>query len=194
MPHDDLAATLAARVRAAPPRLGRTRLVCVDGPAGSGKTTLGGALGRELDAQVVHLDDLYEGWGGLPGMPANLRAWVLEPLAERRDGAYRRWDWDRGAWAEWHEVPAVDALVVEGVGAAQAGVRELAVLAVWVDAPWELRLRRGVERDGEAMRGEWERWQEAESAHFAVDRTRDHCDVVVDGTGRSGPAWQVRAG
>ena len=37
-------AALAERVRAAPPRLGGTRLVCVDGPAGSGKTTFAARL------------------------------------------------------------------------------------------------------------------------------------------------------
>jgi hypothetical protein len=189
---DELARALGERVRAAAPRLGRTRLVCVDGPAGSGKTTLADALGVELDAQVVHLDDLYQGWGGLPGMLPRLRHWVLRPLAAGRPGRYRRWDWDADAWAEWHDVPVTDALVVEGVGAAQAGVRELAVLTAWVEAPWELRLRRGVARDGEAMRPEWERWQAAEAVHFAADGTAAAADVVIDGAGTAAPVWRAR--
>ena len=35
-------AALADRVRTSAPRLGGTRLVCIDGPAGSGKTTFAG--------------------------------------------------------------------------------------------------------------------------------------------------------
>lgn len=50
-----------------------------------------------------------------------------------------------------------------------------------VDALWEERLRHGLERDGNAMRGHWERWQEDEQRHFALDNTRGHSDIVIDG-------------
>ncbi|MBJ7451459.1 MAG: uridine kinase, partial [Blastococcus sp.] len=57
-------AAVAAGIMAAGPRLGGTRLVCVDGPAGSGKTTFAGRLAAALgdDAELVHMDDLYAGW------------------------------------------------------------------------------------------------------------------------------------
>ena len=47
----------------------------------------------------------------------------------------------------------------------------------------DLRLARGLARDGEALRDEWLRWAEREQAHFAADRTRERADVLVDGTG-----------
>ena len=34
-------------------------IIAIDGPCGSGKTTLASHLARELDAQTVHLDDFY---------------------------------------------------------------------------------------------------------------------------------------
>src|SRR5690606_19498388 len=73
-------ADLARRVRESVPALGDVRLVCVDGPAGSGKTTLAGRLAEALDhAPVLHLDDLYEGWSGLDGdLAPRLRAQVLD--------------------------------------------------------------------------------------------------------------------
>ena len=37
-----------------PATLGAGRLVCVDGPAGSGKTTLGAALAERTGAQLIH--------------------------------------------------------------------------------------------------------------------------------------------
>lgn len=172
---------LARRVLTAPPRLGPVRLVCVDGPAGSGKTTLAGRLGDALGAPVLHLDDLYEGWDGLDGVFERLDGQVLAPLAAGRPGRYRRYDWTAGDWAEWHEVPVPDVLVVEGCGSAPRALGDRAVLVVVVEAPADLRLERGLARDGEAMRDEWLRWMGLEAVHLAREGTRDRADVVVDG-------------
>ena len=72
---DAVVSSVVASVLAAPPTLGAGRLVCVDGPAGAGKTTLAAALDRAFrDAlrpsvpatvQTLHMDDVYEGWAGL---------------------------------------------------------------------------------------------------------------------------------
>jgi uridine kinase len=182
------AADLAARARAAPAGLGRVRLVTVDGPAGSGKTTLAARLSVLLeDAPVVHMDDLYEGWTGLsPDVLRRLRVGVLDPLAAGRHGAFRRYDWDAGRFAEVVTVPAAYALVVEGVGAGARQVDGAASLRVWVEAPRDLRLARGLERDGPALRDEWLRWADVEERHFAADGTRDRADAVVDGTAALG--------
>jgi hypothetical protein len=69
-----------------------------------------------------------------------------------------------------------------GVGVAARAARRFASLVVWVEAPWETRLARGIERDGEAMRAEWERWQDDEQPFLAGEGTREAADVVVDGT------------
>jgi uridine kinase len=175
-------AALAARVRAAAPRLGRTRLVCVDGPAGSGKTTLAGRLAAALDAPVVHMDDLYAGWT-LTGAFARLAAGVLRPLADGRPGAYHRYDWTAGRFcAEPTSVPAGDVLVVEGCGSCPRAADAWTVLRLWVEAPAEVRLARGLARDGRSMAAEWRRWQGTEAAAFAAEGTRDRADVRVDGS------------
>ena len=177
---------LADRVRAAAPLLGPVRLVCVDGPAGSGKTTLADALAVELGpgAAVVHLDDLYEGWGGLEGVAERVETGLLVPLAQGRDGSYRRYDWVAGRLDGTVAVPVPDVLVVEGCGSAPRSVDGRAVLRVWVEAPADERLARGLARDGEHLRPEWLAWTAAETAHFAREDTRRRADVVVD-TGTS---------
>ncbi len=173
---------LVARARAAPARCGAVRVLCVDGPAGSGKTTLAEALAAAAGgAPVVHLDDCYEGWSQPLGEPltARLRDWLLDPWARGDAGRHPRYDWAAGRFGGWVEVPATPLVVLEGCGSAAAGVRERAALVVWVEADEGVRLARGLARDGAALQAHWVAWQAAEAAHFAADGTRAAADVVV---------------
>ena len=192
---DDTAERLVADLLTRAPSLGRTRLVCVDGPAGSGKTTLAAGLRRAArDAlrspgsashrehvELVHMDNVYEGWSGMErGMDVVARD-VVGPLRENRPGRYRRWDWHRSTYAEEHGVRPVDVLLLEGVGSGNAAYADAITMLVWVETTPELRLSRGLDRDGEAMREHWLRWADEEQAMFAEHRTRERADVVVDG-------------
>ena len=88
-------ADLAAEIGRRPARLGAVRLVAVDGPSGAGKTTfaerLAGALiraGRRVE--VVHTDDLLDGWEDQFTFWTRLECGVLEPLARGEPGRSRR--------------------------------------------------------------------------------------------------------
>lgn len=165
------------------PTLGEGRLVCVDGPAGSGKTTLAAWVAAAApDAVVVHMDDLFEGWTGLPAVEAQLGT-LLPPLAAGRVGRYRRWDWHESRWAGSVEVRPAPLLVIEGVGSGSLVAAPFTTVLVWVEAPYDLRMRRGLERDGDAFAPYWESWAAAEVDHFARHRTRERADVRVDGAG-----------
>src|SRR5690606_19566519 len=125
---------LADQILAARPNLGTVRLVCLDGPSGAGKTELAGRLARALGArmgaspltlfpmregplgvQVLHMDDLYEGWDGLPAVGDRLRAWVLAPLAAGRPGRYRRYDSHLGRSASRPEAHHRAVLITGGL-------------------------------------------------------------------------------
>jgi uridine kinase len=44
-----------------------------------------------------------------------------------------------------------------------------------------VRLQRGIDRDGEDSRAQWERWMEEEDDYVARDRPAEHVDVVLPG-------------
>lgn len=172
---EDLLALALAR----PATLGGGRLVCIDGPAGSGKTTLAGEVAALSGATVVHMDDLYDGWDGLPRVDEQL-ATLLLPLAEARPGRYCRYDWHAHAYAGTVTVPPAPLLVVEGVGSGASAYDRLRTVLAWVDAPYALRRTRGIARDGEAFAPHWDAWARAETELFTRERTRERADLLID--------------
>jgi uridine kinase len=179
-------ADLAARVLAAPARLGAVRLVCVDGPAGSGKTTVAGRLADALGdaAALVHFDELYAGWT-ITGAQGRLQAGVLGPLSDGRAGSHHRFDWGTRRFAESVAVPVRAVLVVEGCGSSPRALDPWTSLRIWVEAPVDLRLARGLARDGWELEPEWRRWLDTEAAEFAREDTRERADVRLDGAAAS---------
>jgi len=179
--------SLVARLSAAPARCGDTRVVLIDGPAGAGKTTLAArfavALGDAV-AQTLHGDDMYEGWEGLATLDAVLWDQVLASLAVGEPAGFRMWDWVEDRRTHRIDVPPCPFLIVEGVGVASPRARTVASLTLWVDAPWELRLARGLDRDGHSydVRRQWEGFEADTRAVHLASGAREAADVVLDGT------------
>jgi len=168
-----------ALVRSRPATLGTGRLLCLDGPAGSGKTTLAAAVAGLAGAPVVHMDDLYPGWDGLLRVDPEVLG-LLRPLAAGRTGRYRRYDWSAGEYRETHEVEPGPLLVLEGVGSGNRAWRDLVTTLVWLEAPKEVRLERALARDGDGLREHWTGWTRDEERLFAEQGTRAGADLVVD--------------
>jgi energy-coupling factor transporter ATP-binding protein EcfA2 len=174
-----VAGQVAERVLAAPPTLGSGRLVCIDGPAGSGKTTLAAAVADVVpETRVVHCDELLQGWRGLPGLARTIEAF-LAPLARGDGSRWTRWDWAADGWAGSHPVEAGGLLVLEGTGSWSPAIAHLVGMLVWVEAESGLRLQRGMARDGEHMRPHWEQWRIDEDELFARLGTRARADLLV---------------
>jgi len=172
---------LAAAVLALPPSCGQTRLVAVDGPGGSGKSTFARRLSAALgDAPVIHTDD-FASWDNQFEWWPRLIEQVIAPLRRSATGRYQRYDWVTRAFSEWHDVAPAPAVVLEGVGAARREFDDDVALTVWIDTPADLRLRRGIERDGEAMRGFWNQWIVGETRHYAEHDTRRRANLIVSG-------------
>ncbi len=174
-------AALATHIVGLPPSCGPVRLVAVDGPGGAGKSTFAARLAAALgDAPAIHTDD-FAAWDVPIEWFPRLREQVVEPLTAGRPGRYQRYDWVRRELAEWHDVPPAPVIILEGVSAARREIAEQLAFAVWIETPADLRLVRGIERDGEELRSFWNDWIRAEEAHFAVDHTRKRADLVVTG-------------
>lgn len=158
-------------------------VVVIDGRSGAGKSTLAARVAREwplrTPVQLLALDSIYPGWGGLERGTAIARENVLVPHGRGVIGTWRRWDWEQEEEAEAHAVDPSLGLIVEGCGALTAASARLADVTVWVDGPAESRRRRAMERDGDGFRGHWEMWAAQEDAHIASHAPQDLAEIMV---------------
>lgn len=165
------------------PKCGEVTVIAIDGPAGSGKTTLAQHLAAVPPAQLVHMDDLYPGWDGLEAA-GDLVAGILSSLARGEIATYHRYDWEAGAYAEPHDVDPRGIVIIEGVGSVRREYRDLFSVVVMVTEPDpDERLRRGLARDGEDALEQWRGWMERERQLHERVSLRNVADVVIDGTG-----------
>jgi uridine kinase len=165
-------------------------LVGIDGRGGAGKST----MARQLDAAaVIEFDDFYRPSAtrlppGDPDIGGNfewrrLRDQVLLPLRRGETARYQRYDWGADAMAEWREVPALGVVVVEGNYSTREELRDLYHFRIWVEAPHDVRLARGLERGGVNTEERWlEEWMPEEERYLAAQEPWRFADLVVDGT------------
>ena len=169
----------AELIRSLPPSAGSTVVVGIDGCGGAGKSTFAGALAQQLpEAAVVHTDD-FASWDNPVDWWPRLREQVLEPLAQNLLGRYQRYDWTERRLAEWHDVDS-PIVLLEGVTATRREFRPYLALRIWIDCPRDLRLRRGLERDGVEAEPLWREWMAAEDRYCEAHRPRESADYVVD--------------
>lgn len=174
-------AELAKEILARPASLGPARLVAVDGPGGAGKSIFAQRLATALGGAPIVATDDFASWENPTNWWPRLEAEVLEPLARGKTARYQAYDWDQHRLRAWREVRPAEVVVFEGVGAARRAVADRLAYSVWIETPASRRLERGLERDGEAMRGQWGDWMASEDRFFEADAVRDRADLVVDG-------------
>ncbi|UFS59635.1 nucleoside/nucleotide kinase family protein [Subtercola endophyticus] len=155
-------------------------VLLIDGRSGSGKTVLATALAAALDAQLVHLDDIYPGWSGLDAASQH----VHDELLAGEPPRWQRWDWAGERPAEWSSVDPRRPLVIEGIGSLSRANAGSATFAVWLELDDATRRRRALDRDGAAYEPHWQMWAAQEDAFLAREDPAALADVVVDFTAR----------
>ena len=169
-------------------RCGNTKIVTIDGPAGSGKTTLANELASELKGangvmSVVHMDELYEGWDDALGQKLfdRIDAWILAPIRNGLNPKFLKYDWHQGKYASWTELPLTPVVILEGVGSGHSSLRQCVSQAIWVEADDRLLLDRVVQRDGEVVRDEMLIWKSRERSYFELHDVKRAAQIHMQG-------------
>jgi uridine kinase len=157
-------------------------IIAVDGPGGSGKSTFAGRLHEVLaKADVVHTDD-FASWDQPLSWWPRLLEEVLRPArAGEKTVVYRPYDWLGRVPGAPRRLSLRRFLIIEGVSAGRAEFLDYLDYVIWVETPRSERLRRGLERDGDEMLGQWQSWMAEEDKYAAEQKPAERADLVVSG-------------
>jgi uridine kinase len=177
-------AALSEQILQSPKLCGNVTLVTIDGPAGSGKTTLAHALAHRLPhAQVIEMDGLYNGW--INALESQLwdrvEQLILQPLSQGRAAQYETFNWSSNTFDTSAHLEPTDVVILEGVGSSHPSVKALSSLNIWISAPDELLLDRVLNRDGSHLRDQMLAWQVAEREYFTQFSIETNADVHLSG-------------
>lgn len=159
-----------------------TKIIAIDGPGGAGKSSFAELLSQQLgNAPILHTDD-FASWENPLNWWPRLLEQVLEPLSHHEIVRYQRYDWSTKRLAEWHEIQPPEHLLLEGVSASREAFRPYISFSIWIETPRQERMRRGLERDGEAALPQWEEWMMSEDEYIDREHPEQKADLVISGT------------
>lgn len=165
-------------------------LCCLDGPCGSGKTTLAGQLVFITGAALVPMDDFYTPHSqktperlAQPGGNADAERLLSEfliPWREEGHGSYRPYLCAEDRFGKPIDVPARPLTILEGSYSLLPQIAAYADIRVFLTIDGREQLRRLLAREGDAgLRPFQERWIPLERAYHAAFSLPDERCLVI---------------
>ena len=106
---------------------------------------------------------------------------ALEPLSRGEPARYETSHWGGPTDGQPVTVEPAGVVVLEGVTASREAFAPYLTYAIWVETPAELRLRRGLDRDGDDAVSQWHEWMAAEEEYRRREKPEDRADLVIPG-------------
>ncbi len=172
----------------------KPRMITVDGRCGSGKSTLGRAIGAVLACPVLYMDDYYTPHVrktperlAIPGGNCDIERLareVIEPFAAGRPVTLRRYNCETRDFEDSGDLPACGLLVLEGSYSNLPPIPEAACVRVFLEITPELQAERILKRGGpEAAKRFADIWIPLEEAYFGAYRLPDEGCLRIDAAG-----------
>lgn len=175
--------------KADPPKNGQFYTVAIDGRAGAGKTAFAKDLSKLLpDFIFFNGDDYFEPsndklvWGSFND--GRFIKEVIKPLQTGNKIVYRPYDWEANPPISERAITIEKGLCLERCYSFRFELDW--DLKIWIEAPRELCLKRGVAREHlpkETVIKTWsEVWQPLEDDYIEKYDPQFKADVIIDGT------------
>ena len=167
-------------------------LVTLDGSCACGKTTLAELLSDVFDADVIHTDEYVVPHAqktlqrlSVPGGNCDwerLTEEVLIPWKKGQQGIYRPYDCKMDQLREMESFPDKQILILEGSYSNLPAIRKLAGVRLFLNVPYEERIRRLTVRESEeSLKNYYRKWIPLEDAYFQAYGLPDDGMIVIHG-------------
>lgn len=162
-------------------------VLLIDGPAGAGKTTLALEIAAEHVATILHLDDFYDGWD--EPFDDNFIQRVEFALNHLIDlttqPSFTKFDWHTESFAAATMERTGNLIIIEGVGAGllssrlSSGLPSDAHAMIFVEIESAIGVQRVIERDGQHLSNQIQKWKDREDSIFATYDARTLADLTL---------------
>ena len=183
---ETIVAQIKERVNAMDPK--DRILIAIDGSCTSGKSTLAALLARELDCNLLHMDDFFlrpvqrtaqrmaEPGGNVDY--ERFRGEVLLPLQSGKFFSYRPYDCSTGSLKEPVAVEPKTITVIEGTYSHHPYFEDPYDLRVFLRVSPEVRRQRIMQRPVFLHRRFFEEWIPMEQQYFEEFSIEDQADLI----------------
>lgn len=166
-------------------------LVAIDGSCAAGKTTLAGLLKKQLDCQIIHMDDFFlrpeqrtKERMEEPGANVDYERFfieVLTPLRERHEFFYRPYNCQTQSLDEPISVKMGNVTIIEGAYSCHPALWEDYDLHIFLDVDEIEQKKRIMVRNGQLA---WKRFEELwiplEEKYFTECKIKEKCELCFE--------------
>jgi uridine kinase len=126
------------------------------------------------------MDDLYNGWDkALSSELTELLNYIAQAHSQSQPISLSKFNWAESAFSPAEAIDDAQLIILEGVGSGQGAIREYLSALIWIDIDESKGLSRVLERDGEGIRIQMQKWLMTQEQHFALEKTENAADFVL---------------
>ncbi|MDE5893218.1 MAG: hypothetical protein K2H45_09875 [Acetatifactor sp.] len=166
--------------------------IAIDGPCGSGKSSLAALLAELFPSRVLHMDDYYlplqrrsPGWEETPCGNMDLERFLQEALLPAARGeaiACQPYSCQQGQLQESRMLPSAPLTIVEGSYSHHPLFAQHYDLKLFLRCSHEEQLARLQRRESTRLDAYLQRWIPLEEAYYQAFDIMSQCDLTFDNT------------
>ena len=106
---------------------------------------------------------------------------ILIPFAEDRSSKYQKYNWLNDKLCNSGNIQKSKNIIVEGIYSNRTELSKYYNIKIWIECPEDIRLSRGIARDGKEMKEYWQNvWVIQEKRYYEEHKPYLRADIILN--------------